>query len=100
MGLCHPCYPWLNPCGSQLDIIHLARISRGELVERVAFRLLDQRPADFIPDLFQSLAAAPVEIAAELEALPFHRHQNVVERNFLRRTRERVAAVISAPAGD
>src|SRR5512135_3319853 len=82
------------------DVIHLGRVLRRQLVERVALGLLRETRADLAPDLFQPPAAATLEIAAEVKTTAFDGLKDVVERDVFRRAGERVTALVAAPADD
>ena len=59
-------------------IIHLRRILRRQLIERVALGFFDQCLADLVPHLFEPPATPAVIVAAQVETLAFNRHENVV----------------------
>jgi hypothetical protein len=82
------------------NIIHLLAALRCEFIERVTIRLLLKRIAHLAPHLVHALGRLTFLRGRQLEQLSLDHAHNIQQRNLLRRTRQRITALLAAPARD
>ena len=82
------------------DIIHLLGLLGEQFVESVLLGLLGERFPQLAPNLAHATAGSPFVIAAQSQHFAVDHDDDIVQRNLIGWTRERVASLNSSAARD